>query len=387
MPVPDGPARTRFSARPSHSSVASACWVGSGMADSVSRQLSSVLPDGKPAARRRIAVVAASRPAASSSEQDPEHLGRIPALGAGGRADLGCRPPDVRQAQPVEDRGELGRQGRRRRRVHRPKPAQAPVPGWTLNASSSAVAARAGSRPARWSRIDGEVGLGEPPRRGRGRERGLDPLARARTCGVHRSGPLARAERRGPAEPGNLTGSNDAHSSGRAGRSTRTSRAHRDNRKEPRSGNKNLVSVFDTEATAFEGLTALKDLHRDGDVTVYASTVIAKDAVRGPCLSARRRTSGPIGTVVGIVTGGLVGLLGGPAGVAVGAYVGGVGGLMYDLFNAGVSMDFVDEVSSLADPGQGRRHRRHRRDVGDAGRRAPRGSGRGDVPPLARRDR
>ncbi len=63
---------------------------------------------------------------------------------------------------------------------------------------------------------------------------------------------------------------------------------------------------------------------------------------------------------MGIVTGGLVGLLGGPAGVAVGAYVGGFGGLMYDLFNAGMSMDFVDEVGGLADPGQGRCHRRRR---------------------------
>ncbi len=49
---------------------------------------------------------------------------------------------------------------------------------------------------------------------------------------------------------------------------------------------------------------------------------------------------------MGIVTGGLVGLLGGPAGVAVGAYVGGFGGLMYDMFHAGVSLDFVDEVGA-----------------------------------------
>jgi uncharacterized membrane protein len=60
---------------------------------------------------------------------------------------------------------------------------------------------------------------------------------------------------------------------------------------------------------------------------------------------------GPIGTLVGIVTGGLIGLLGGPVGVAVGAYVGGFGGLMYDLFKAGVSMDFVDEISGSLIPG------------------------------------
>ncbi|HEX2470795.1 MAG TPA: DUF1269 domain-containing protein [Candidatus Limnocylindrales bacterium] len=115
-------------------------------------------------------------------------------------------------------------------------------------------------------------------------------------------------------------------------------------------GNKILVSVFDSERTAFEGLTALKDLHWDGDITLYASTVIAKDAA-GKVSVRQTADDGPIGTLAGIVTGGLVGLLGGPAGVAVGAYVGGFGGLMYDLFKAGVSLDFVDEVSASLTPG------------------------------------
>ena len=146
-------------------------------------------------------------------------------------------------------------------------------------------------------------------------------------------------------------------------------------------GNKILVSVFDTERTAFEGLTALKDLHRDGDITVYASS---RDR-EGPLRGRGRPPGGGQGTArhpsSGIVTGGLVGLLGGPAGAAVGAYVGGFGGLMYDLFKAGVSIDFVDEVGALADPRQGRRHRRRRRDLGDAGQHPPRGAGRDDVPP------
>ncbi len=54
-------------------------------------------------------------------------------------------------------------------------------------------------------------------------------------------------------------------------------------------GNKILVSVFDSERTAFEGLTALKDLHRDGVITMYASTVIAKDS-SGNVRTARSRT-------------------------------------------------------------------------------------------------
>src|SRR5207244_5100484 len=61
-----GPQMAKFSARPTHSRVISACWVGVGMEESSRRQLSKVLPEGKPAARRRMRRVARSRPAISS---------------------------------------------------------------------------------------------------------------------------------------------------------------------------------------------------------------------------------------------------------------------------------------------------------------------------------
>jgi uncharacterized membrane protein len=114
--------------------------------------------------------------------------------------------------------------------------------------------------------------------------------------------------------------------------------------------NKILISTFGTEEAAFEGLSALKDLHQDGDITLYASSVIAKDPT-GAVSVRQAADSGPVGTLVGMVTGGLIGLLGGPAGVAVGAYVGGFGGLMYDLINTGMSGDFIDEVSAALTPG------------------------------------
>lgn len=115
--------------------------------------------------------------------------------------------------------------------------------------------------------------------------------------------------------------------------------------------NKILISVFDTEQAAFEGVNALKDLHRDGDITMYASAVIAKDA-DGHVEVRQAADRGPIGTLVGIVTGGLVGLLGGPVGAAVGAYVGGTGGVLYDLFNAGFDVDVIDDVSVALIPGK-----------------------------------
>lgn len=115
--------------------------------------------------------------------------------------------------------------------------------------------------------------------------------------------------------------------------------------------NKILVSTFDSEKAAFEGLSALKELHRDGDITLYASSVIAKD-VDGTVSVRQEADRGPIGTLVGIVTGGLVGVLGGPVGIAVGAYIGGVGGLLLDLFSTGMGMDFVDQASAALTPGK-----------------------------------
>jgi uncharacterized membrane protein len=115
--------------------------------------------------------------------------------------------------------------------------------------------------------------------------------------------------------------------------------------------NKILISVFDTEDAAFEGVSALKDLHRGGDISLYASAVIAKDT-QGQVEVRQAADRGPIGTLVGIVTGGLVGLIGGPVGVAVGAYVGGTGGVIYDLFTAGFGVDLVDEVAAALTPGK-----------------------------------
>jgi len=79
-----------------------------------------------------------------------------------------------------------------------------------------------------------------------------------------------------------------------------------------------LVAVFDNEAAAFDGLSALRDLHRDGDITLYASAVVAKDTA-GKISVKQAADQGPVGTAVGLLTGSLVGILGGPVGFAVGA--------------------------------------------------------------------
>ena len=42
--------------------------------------------------------------------------------------------------------------------------------------------------------------------------------------------------------------------------------------------NKMLIAIFDNETAADAGMQALRRLHADGDITLYASGVIAKDA-------------------------------------------------------------------------------------------------------------
>jgi uncharacterized membrane protein len=115
--------------------------------------------------------------------------------------------------------------------------------------------------------------------------------------------------------------------------------------------NKMLVAVFDREAAAFEGLSALKDLHRDGDITLYSSAVIAKDK-SGKIEVKQAADSGPAGTGVGLLTGALIGIFGGPAGIAVGASLGGLAGLVYDASKSGVDFTFLDDVSKTLTAGK-----------------------------------
>lgn len=115
--------------------------------------------------------------------------------------------------------------------------------------------------------------------------------------------------------------------------------------------NKILISVFDDEATAYRGLTALKDLHSDGDITLYATIVLVKDR-DGRVTAEQQEDSGPIGTATGALAGSLIGILGGPVGMLVGASVGGLTGLYYDAYSAGVDVEFLDDITAALLPGK-----------------------------------
>jgi len=130
--------------------------------------------------------------------------------------------------------------------------------------------------------------------------------------------------------------------------------------------NKMLVAVFDTEPAAYEGLNALKELHADGDISLYTTAVLVKDS-SGAVSVKQSADQGPLGTAVGMLTGSVTGLLAGeagaaaglalgglagPLGAAIGLSLGGLTGLIVDLSESGVNVDFVDEVSKALIPGK-----------------------------------
>ena len=115
--------------------------------------------------------------------------------------------------------------------------------------------------------------------------------------------------------------------------------------------NKFVVAVFPDETKAYEGLRALDELHREGSVTLYGTAVVQRDP--GGKLSIKQRSDeGPLGTGVGALTGGLIGLFGGPVGAAVGLFAGGLAGSWRDYLRAEVSDEFLEGVERDLKPGK-----------------------------------
>lgn len=112
-----------------------------------------------------------------------------------------------------------------------------------------------------------------------------------------------------------------------------------------------IVVVFADEAKAYQGTRALKELHAEGSLSVYGMAVVSKDAA-GKFAIKEAADEGPLGTAVGALTGGLVGLLAGPIGLITGAIGGTVIGSLVDILNYGVSADFIGKVSSELAPGK-----------------------------------
>jgi uncharacterized membrane protein len=110
-----------------------------------------------------------------------------------------------------------------------------------------------------------------------------------------------------------------------------------------------LVVVFDNESKAYEGKKALLQLDYEGSISVYAYAVLAKHA-DGTATVKQGDDSGPLGALVGTAWGSLLGLLGGPIGLAVGATVGLTTGGIFDLNDARIGQDYVEDVTKVLLP-------------------------------------
>jgi uncharacterized membrane protein len=112
-----------------------------------------------------------------------------------------------------------------------------------------------------------------------------------------------------------------------------------------------VVVVFPNERKAYEGTSALRELHAEGSLTLYSLATIAKEP-DGRFSIKQAADQGPLGFGVGALVGGMVGLLGGPVGAAAGMGAGGLIGGIADIASAGVQADFLQAVSDKLTPGK-----------------------------------
>ncbi|MBI5264024.1 MAG: DUF1269 domain-containing protein [Bradyrhizobium sp.] len=112
-----------------------------------------------------------------------------------------------------------------------------------------------------------------------------------------------------------------------------------------------VVIIFPSETAAYEGTRALNQLHAEGTVTLYGTTVLVRDA-NGNLATRQAVDQGPLGFAVGTLMGGLIGLIGGPVGGAIGMGAGAISGGLGDIVDLGIRSDFIEAVSTKLLPGK-----------------------------------
>ncbi len=113
-----------------------------------------------------------------------------------------------------------------------------------------------------------------------------------------------------------------------------------------------IVVVFDDQAKAFEGFEVLRQLDREGEISVYEAQIIAKEPSGGLRLIDNPDKLAFPWIGGGTVVGALVGLLGGPVGAVIGATAGALIGSIGDMEHAGVTDEFIDDVTTALTPGK-----------------------------------
>jgi len=113
-----------------------------------------------------------------------------------------------------------------------------------------------------------------------------------------------------------------------------------------------IVIVFDDRTKANAGCEILRQLERDGEISVYEAQMIAKEP--SGSIQYIDNSDTLAFPVIGGTTavGALVGLLGGPLGALLGGMAGGLIGSIGDLVHAGVTDEFVNDVNTAMTVGK-----------------------------------
>lgn len=114
--------------------------------------------------------------------------------------------------------------------------------------------------------------------------------------------------------------------------------------------NRMLVVIFSSQAEAYAGVRALRELDSEGSLSLYGVGVIQKDQA-GVVSVLDAEGHGAVGVGVGLAVGALIGLLAGPVGMAVGAVAGTLAGALRDSWLSVVGLEFVDETQATLQPG------------------------------------
>jgi len=113
-----------------------------------------------------------------------------------------------------------------------------------------------------------------------------------------------------------------------------------------------IVIVFDEQSKARAGLEALRELDRDGEISLF-EVALAVKAPNGRVRVIENPDDVNFPAVgVGSLTGSVLGALGGPVGILAGAAAGALIGFIINLERAGVTDDFVNDVSTAMGPGK-----------------------------------
>ena len=106
-----------------------------------------------------------------------------------------------------------------------------------------------------------------------------------------------------------------------------------------------VVAVFDNATKANEGKTALLQLDREGEITLYGCGVVLKHADATASVIESDDVT-PTEALIGSALGSLIALLGGPTSAALSAFATDV----TDLDNCRVGVDFLNEIAAVLTP-------------------------------------